>query len=170
MKMGERLYSINEFLLSNFDEDEDEQPALLTQHSTSTITTQKSESESTQTPRGNFGSSVHSIPRLSFHSAQSGADSDSVYTEDDSSLDGSCTFLEFLKEMDTSETQFQNKKDDFSDFLYQVTNLSNLFYLSFVSDNALWYNGVIGCFKVILPFSLLTGLHPGTVYGLTSEL
>ena len=72
--------------------------------------------------------------------------------------------------MDTSETQFQNKKDDFSDFLYQVTNLSYLFYLSFVSDNALWYNVVIGCFKVVLPFSLLTGLHPGTVYGLTSEL
>ena len=127
--MGERLYSINEFLLSGFDEEEEiqEKPAphqsLLTQNSSSTITTQKSDAETAVTPRsGNFHSSTHSIPRLSFQSAQSGADSDSIYTEDDSSLDGSCTFLEFLKEME--DTPFQTRKDDFNDFLYQVSELS----------------------------------------------
>ena len=126
--MGERLYSINEFLLSGFDEEEEtqEKPTphqpLLTQNSSSTITNQKSDTESAVTQRsGNFHSSAHSIPRLSFQSAQSGADSDSIYTEDDSSLDGSCTFLEFLKEME--DTSFQTKKDDFNDFLYQVGGL-----------------------------------------------
>ena len=59
-----------------------------------------------------------------------------MYTEDDSSVDGSCTFLEFLKECD-GPAQFQNKKDDFNDFLYQVTYLSSLL--------------IIVSFKVIAP-------------------
>ena len=159
--MGERLYSINEFLLAGFEEEpseeseEDQHPSLLTQHSTSTIAPLRSDTESNHTTCNNSTysinsnafsiqsnnthsrhSSSHSIPRLSFQSAQSGADSDSMYTEDDSSVDGSCTFLEFLKECD-GPAQFQNKKDDFNDFLYQVTYLSSL--LTIVS------------FKVIAP-------------------
>ncbi|XP_063684519.1 arf-GAP with Rho-GAP domain, ANK repeat and PH domain-containing protein 1-like isoform X2 [Bolinopsis microptera] len=150
--MGERLYSINEFLLAGFEDEpseeseEDQNPTLLTQHSTSTIAPLRSDTESNHTTCPNFynstysinsnafsiqsnnthsrHSSSHSIPRLSFQSAQSGADSDSMYTEDDSSIDGSCTFLEFLKECD-GPAQFQNKKDDFNDFLYQPVRRSS---------------------------------------------
>ena len=113
--MDERLYSINEFLLSSLNDVSEQNNPQNNQSNTC-------KSDLIHNDIRNKGlvplENVHSQEEegeSAFHTRQgSFADSDSLYTED-SSLEGSCTFLEFLKDCEP-----QDSKSEIHSFMHQV--------------------------------------------------